>query len=213
MKFIATLLLFLCTLSANAQKQKFRGKPKPLPKDTIKFVAPEVVEIMDSSLLQNDYGTEVLSPGLEGDVMMDMPTVVESAPIEEPYYGSYGSYNSRFKYRKDLKTEENPDIKARYREGIDSMLRDVYNHLRVPYTYQGDDYYVLLQVTVGKDSALYNPVVLYSPGSEYTINAQRAVELMQGKFSPAMKNGVPVNSTIIIPVRFPYLKNHRPGNH
>lgn len=215
MKFIATILLMLCAISVNAQKQKFKGKPKTLPKDTIKFVVPEVVEQVDSSLLQNpdEIGVEV-APAMEGDYIteeMDMPMAIEAAPAEEPAYG-YNRYGSRLKH-KDLKLEENPDVKAHYREGVDSMFRDVFNHLRVPYTYSGNDYYVLLQVTVGKDSVLYNPVILYSPGAEYTANAQRVAELMQGKFSPAMKNGMPVNSTIIIPVRFSYVKNHYPGRY
>lgn len=196
MKFIVTLLLFLCAFCANAQK--FKGKPKPLPRDTIKFVEPQI----DSALLQenielnNDVQGIEIAPAEIGEVYADEPEIIYEKPV------------NRFIYKKDIKTEEHPDVQASYKAGTDSMLRELYEKVSVPYTYMGNDYYVLLQITVGKDSALYNPVALYSPGSSYTINAQHAVEQLQGKFNPATKKGVPVNSTIIIPVRFVYLRNN-----
>lgn len=212
MKFTATLIFLLCAFGAQAQKQKFKGKPKPLPKDTIKFVAPQVMEVADSALLQHygdPNGVEV-PPTLEGDITTEEPMAIEAPAYAEPYYGEY--YN-KFIYKRDIKIEEHPDVQASYNAGTDSMIRELYEKVSVPYSYLGNDYYVLLQVTVGKDSALYNPVPLYSPESSYTINAQHAVEQLQGKFKPATKKGVPVNSTIIIPVRFMYLKNQERRYH
>lgn len=68
--------------------------------------------------------------------------------------------------------------------------------------YGEDAKYVILQITVGKDSMLYNPQVIYTEGNTYSNYAKQAVESLNLRFVPAKKNGKPVDSIIIIPIRF-----------
>ena len=66
----------------------------------------------------------------------------------------------------------------------------------------GDAQFVLFQVTVGKDSSLYNAETLSTRGSTYTNIAKECLENLPFKFIPATKNGKPVDSILIIPFRF-----------
>jgi len=111
------------------------------------------------------------------------------------------------KYNYKLKPVPNPDKKAYYSQGIHAMLENIYFNLRMPYygasnMKLGDAQFVLLQVTIGKDSSLYNVETLSTPGSSYTNNAKECLENLPSKFVPATKNGKPVDSILIIPFRF-----------
>jgi hypothetical protein len=139
----------------------------------------------------------------------DVPPPVEA--VELPYYDEVapvidnymvGSSFNIFKNNSKIRPEQKPDKKALYSAGTGELLIEISNQLTVPYTYTDDSKYVIIQFVVGKDSMLYNPQVLYTPGAEYSINATKVIESLQQKFIPATKNGKPVDSVIIIPIRF-----------
>jgi protein TonB len=124
--------------------------------------------------------------------------------VEEP--APYEPLN-QIKYNYKIKTVPNPDKKAYYSQGVHSMLENIYLNLRMPYygssnNKLGDAQFVLLQVTIGKDSSLYNVETLSTPGSSYTSNARECLENLPYRFVPATKNGKPVDSILIIPFRF-----------
>ncbi len=133
---------------------------------------------------------------------VETPFMDEMVATEAPY--EYVEYNpvNKFKYNKKIKTEEKPDKKAVYGQGLGELLKQISNSLSVPYGYGSENKYVILQFVVGRDSLLYNPEILYSPGTEYSINATAAIEKLQQQFLPATKNGKPVDTIITIPVRF-----------
>jgi hypothetical protein len=120
-------------------------------------------------------------------------------PVEGDY--QMPSFNV-FKNNSKIKPEEKPDKKASYSMGNGELLIEISRQLMVPFNYNDDNKYVIIQFVVGKDSMLYNPQVLYTPGAEYSINATKVIESLQEKFVPASKNGKPVDSIIIIPIRF-----------
>jgi hypothetical protein len=141
----------------------------------------------------------------------DSAAPVES--IEMPYDYNYDvavptinefemQFFNIFKNNSKIKTEPKPDKKALYSTGTGQMLMEISRQLTVPYSYNDDSKYVIIQFVVGKDSMLYNPQVLYTPGAEYSINATKVIESLQQKFIPATKNGKPVDSVIIVPIRF-----------
>ncbi len=141
-------------------------------------------------------------------MMMDEKTVIgawdEAVAVEAP--AIYEPLN-QIKYNYKIKPVPNPDKKAYYSVGIHAMLENIYFNLRMPYygasnMKLGEAQFVLLQVTIGKDSALYNVETLSTPGSTYTNNAKECLENLPFKFVPATKNGKPVDSIIIIPFRF-----------
>jgi hypothetical protein len=135
---------------------------------------------------------------------METPMGVEA--VEEMIYPyetipTYQPVN-RFKNNSKIKPEEKPDKKAVYSGGTGQLLDQISSQLLVPYHYTVADRYVIIRFVVGKDSMLYNPEILYTPGADYSINASNAIESLQDKFLPATKNGKPVDSILIIPVRF-----------
>jgi len=134
-----------------------------------------------------------------GDSWGDEAVAVEAPAVYEPL--------NQIKYNYKIKPVPNPDKKAYYSVGIHAMLENIYLNLRMPYygasnMKLGEAQFVLLQVTIGKDSALYNVETLSTPGSTYTNNAKECLENLPFKFVPATKNGKPVDSIIIIPFRF-----------
>ncbi|MCC6818743.1 MAG: energy transducer TonB, partial [Bacteroidia bacterium] len=62
--------------------------------------------------------------------------------------------------------------------------------------------YVIIEVTIGTDSMMYNPKTVYSSGTRYSENAITALEQLSLRFVPAKKNGKNVPSTLLIPIRF-----------
>ena len=128
----------------------------------------------------------------------DYPVAVTEAPdIEEPMV-----LFNEFSNKTIAKLEANPDKPARYPGGIGAMNSEIQENISLPYNYNNRAKYVVIQVTVGKDSMLYNPKVLYTEGSEYTRNAKDAIQALSKHFAPAMKAGKPVDSILLIPVRF-----------
>lgn len=134
-----------------------------------------------------------------GDSWGDEAVAVEAPAVYEPL--------NQIKYNYKIKPVPNPDKKAYYSLGIHTLLENIYFNLRMPYygasnMKLGEAQFVLLQVTIGKDSALYNVETLSTPGSAYTNNAKECLENLPYIFVPATKNGKPVDSIIIIPFRF-----------
>lgn len=123
--------------------------------------------------------------------------VTEAPAVEEPLF-----LFNEFSNKTIAKLEANPDKPARYPGGIGIMNNEIQENLSLPYNYNNRAKYVVIQVTVGKDSMLYNPKVMYTEGSEYTRNAKEAIQSLSKRFAPAMKAGKPVDSIILIPVRF-----------
>ncbi len=141
----------------------------------------------------------------------DMPMPVEAiegdygdysdiavAPAEEEPIAFFNEFNTKT----IAKLEANPDKAARYPGGIGAMNSEIQENLYLPYNYTTKAKYVIVQVTVGKDSILYNPKILHTEGSEYTRNAKDAIQTLSKRFIPATKTGKPVDSIILIPVRF-----------
>lgn len=115
---------------------------------------------------------------------------------------------SRFTKKDFSKIEEKPDVIPSYKPGIGALFSEIQEELEVPYSYNKSANFVFIEVTIGTDSLIYNPVVKYSPGSNYSNNAAKALKKLEGKFKPAMKNGKPVVSKLIIPIRFEYFPNN-----
>jgi hypothetical protein len=139
-------------------------------------------------------------------MMMDGDAWEQAVSVDTPAVGSYEPFN-QIKTNYKLKPVSNPDKKAYYSEGIRVLLDNIYLNLNMPYYAAsflklGEAQFVLLQVTVGKDSSLYNVETLNTPGSTYTNNAKECLENLPFKFIPATKNGKPVDSILIIPFRF-----------
>jgi hypothetical protein len=139
-------------------------------------------------------------------MMMDGDAWEQAVSVDTPAVGSYEPFN-QIKTNYKLKPVSNPDKKAYYSEGIRVLLDNIYLNLNMPYYAAsflklGEAQFVLLQVTVGKDSSLYNVETLNTPGSTYTNNARECLENLPFKFIPATKNGKPVDSILIIPFRF-----------
>lgn len=110
-----------------------------------------------------------------------------------------------FNYDNKIKVELSPDIKAKYMTGTNGMFSELFDRLSVPYMGNEKERYVVVRVTVGADSLLYNPTAIYTPGVTFTNHAQQAIQNLGLRFIPAMKNGKPVASYLYIPVRFDYI--------
>jgi hypothetical protein len=117
--------------------------------------------------------------------------------MEEPL-----AFFNEFNTKTFAKLELNPDKPARYLNGFGEMNTELQENLSLPYNYSTRAKYVIIQVTVGKDSMLYNPKVIHTEGTEYTRNAKDAIQSLSGRFVPAIKAGKPVDSTLLIPIRF-----------
>lgn len=133
------------------------------------------------------------------DNSWDQDVAIEAPAVYEPL--------NQIKTNYKIKPVINPDKKAYYSEGIRALLDNIYLNLRMPYygasnVKLGEAQFVLLQVTIGKDSSLYNVESLSTPGSTYTKNAIECLENLPFKFIPATKNGKPVDSILMIPFRF-----------
>lgn len=129
--------------------------------------------------------------------------VTTQAAPDDYYYGiNITNKNNEFKTKTFAKLEANPDKPASYRGGIGVLMTELQGNLVVPYSYSVNPQFVILQVTVGKDSILYNPKILQTEGTNYSKNAKDAVQQLNLSFSPAMKNGKPVDSILLIPIRF-----------
>ena len=126
----------------------------------------------------------------------DLPAI-EAVPVEP--YVDYIPVN-KFKYNKKIKVEEKPDKQAVYSAGTSAFLEEI-RYPSLP-GYGAENCYVIIQFVVGKDSLLYNPEILYSKGAQYSVNATDVIERLMSKFTPAMKNGKPVDSIITVPVHF-----------
>jgi hypothetical protein len=125
------------------------------------------------------------------------PAMAEEAPLE------YTPLN-RFKHNARIKAQTATDRNAYYSDGIMAMLSFISANVTVPYRYEtgGDPQIVLIRVVVGKDSMLYNPEFLTTQRTQFSVNAQEVIEQLPSKFIPATKNGKPVDSYLIIPIRF-----------
>lgn len=170
--------------------------------------------LWSSSLQAQVEPVPQIEPAYDSTSIELAPAMEEAPAIQEDYYGdeigvveaytepNYYKLNA-FKHNSKLKPIENPDQKARYSGGIMELLDNLSKNLTIPYNYSNISVnFVLVKVVVGADSSLYNPEILSTPGSSYSINAQEAIEKLPGKFIPAMKNGKPVESILIIPIRF-----------
>lgn len=146
--------------------------------------------------IEYDYDT------YEGDWAMP---AVEAAP-EAPK-----TYYNRFLYSEvQGKFESEVDKKAIYKSGISGMYEEIRQYLEVPYIYGEESKYVIIEVTIGTDSMMYNPKVVYTDGGRYTENAKDALEQLSLRFIPAKKRGKNVASTLLIPIRFePYTYNSK----
>lgn len=139
------------------------------------------------------------------DYQYDAVEAVEA--YDEDYNQNY--YKKPFGSKSFEKIELNPDKPAVYFAGTSSLLTEIQGNLVVPYSYGQGAKYAFIEVTVGKDSMLYNPNVLYSPGSyDYSQNALTVLQNLEFNFIPASKNGKPVDSKIIIPIRFEALNKY-----
>ncbi|HEY1046899.1 MAG TPA: hypothetical protein VGF79_10700 [Bacteroidia bacterium] len=136
----------------------------------------------------------------------DMDAVAVEAYDEE--YNE--NYNKKpFGSKSFDKIELNPDKPAVYFAGTSALLTEIQGNLVVPYYYGQGAKYVFIELTVGKDSMLYNANILFSPGNQdYTHNAFTVLQNLDFNFIPAMKNGKPVDSKIIIPIRFEALNKY-----
>lgn len=123
--------------------------------------------------------------------------IAEAPAVEEPII-----FFNEFNTKTIAKLEASPDKAARYPGGFGAMNSEIQENLFLPYNYTSKAKYVIVQVTVGKDSILYNPKILHTEGSEYTRNAKDAIQSLSKRFIPATKAGKPVDSIILIPVRF-----------
>ncbi len=177
LKYIA-LLPFLFALQANAQV-------------TDSAVAPIEMDV------EGPYETYDMPPPPIADEM-----VATEAPDDYYYSVNITNKNNEFKTKTIAKLEANPDKPASYTGGIGALMTEIQGNLVVPYSYSSNPQFVILQVTVGKDSMLYNPKILQTEGTNYTKNAKDAIQQLSLSFSPAMKNGKPVDSILLIPIRF-----------
>lgn len=113
-------------------------------------------------------------------------------------------FNS-FGYNDKIRVELSPDRIASYLPGTSSLFSELFEKLDVPYMGNEKERYVVIRVTVGADSLLYNPVAMHTSGVQFTNHAQLAIQNLGSRFIPAMKNGKPVASYLYIPVRFDYI--------
>lgn len=187
--FISSLLL----MAANASiAQTGQDTLLPIPADTADVYEDEMDAPMIADPNNYDYMDAVAAPP-------------EAYPVETE---SNSYYFNRFTFKK-LSTPlvSNPDKAAAYPGGIVAMNAEIQNNLRKPYMYGDGAKFVIIEVTVGADSMLYNPKVVYSSGGTYDEYAKAAIEKLPKHFIPAKKNGKSVASVIRIPIRFERMEN------
>ncbi|MBL7838223.1 MAG: energy transducer TonB [Bacteroidetes bacterium] len=152
--------------------------------------------------IASDYEPPIMIEEYDGDYY-DMPYATPAPDIESS--GTYPAaiYFNRFMFKSLGNTVVNkPDQAARYPSGIKAMNAEIQLNLRTPYMYSDEAKFVIIEVTVGVDSLLYNPQVVYSSGYSYDEKAKAAIEQLSLRFIPGKKNGKDVPSTILIPIRF-----------
>lgn len=146
----------------------------------------------------------IAAPVMEEDNYLMDATVVEAPAAYEEYIPKLYPIEKK----KITEIISNPDKPAKYPGGIQTLMSKINDNLVVPYSYMNNAQFVYLEVVVGKDSMLYNANPLNTPGYNYTENAIAALEALDIKFIPATKNGKPVNSILVIPIRFEtYIRN------
>ena len=180
----------------------------------IKLFAIALLSFFASSVNAQIYDT---IPMIEVDTTAAYEEEMPPPIMEEMMDGDYGDYAveaapaamdepmmffNEFNTKTFAKLELNPDKPARYLHGFSEMNTELQENLSLPYNYSTRAKYVIIQVTVGKDSMLYNPKVLHTEGTEYTRNAKDAIQSLSGRFVPATKAGKPVDSILLIPIRF-----------
>jgi hypothetical protein len=215
-------LLVLLSTSAFAQNKKLTDK-KSVATDTTKIVKKdsvikkieviEEVEIMDLPVVETEeyeYETEEATEAVEMDDYEYYGDEME-ATIEAPaeYYSEEAVedvyMNTKFLYDTKLKPVDNPDKKPSYSLGNNEMFEYFATQANCPYNHGNNSgQIVIIEFTVGKDSKLYNPKTLSTPGANFTRNAENIIKQLPGTFNPGTKNGKPVDSVIRIPVRFDY---------
>ncbi len=190
MKTISIKLRLLLTLQAFFLSAVLFGQIPPPPPAPVEA---DTIRLQSDSVTIEYYGVE--------PAPLEMPSDMYDV-TEAPAY-EYVMVN-KFKHNSKLKPVVKPDQPAAYSEGLGVMLRFIAGNINHPYSYfsSGTSEIVLVRVIVGKDSLLYNPEILNSPGTVYSVNAQEVIEKLPSKFVPATKNGMPVDSYLIIPVRF-----------
>lgn len=186
MKYLFSLLALCVCSFAYSQTEK------PLPPPEI-----ETVDTSSSELLE-EYDEEVIESDFYYPEEAAVEAVVEESPSKPLPFKSFSNL------------ELNPDNKAQYKTGLTGLMSDIEFKLYVPYSYSNKSSakYVFIEVTIGTDSMMYNPNVLYTVSTEYSRYAMNALEKLEGKFIPATKKGKAVVSKIIIPIRFEYERNY-----
>ncbi len=132
------------------------GLHSQVEQDTIEYIRTD------------SFGEETPAPAVYDELMVG-DYLSEDIAIAEADVEEYNYKFNAFKHNTKLKAMDNPDTKAYYSEGTGTMLRFISDNLKIPYSYNSyssKEEIVLIQVTVGKDSLLYNPVVLHSNGSK-----------------------------------------------
>lgn len=180
-KLFAIALLSFFANSVNAQIY-----------DTIPMIEVDTTAAYDEEMPPPVPVMEEMMDGDYGDY------AIEAAPAEEEPIFFFNEFNTKT----IAKLEASPDKAARYPGGIGAMNTEIQENLSLPYNYTSKARYVIVQVTVGKDSILYNPKILHTEGSEYTRNAKDAVQSLSKRFIPATKAGKAVDSILLIPIRF-----------
>lgn len=183
--YFSALILFI-SFDMQSQITDTIPMPPPPPPIETEYDSMEAMPMIEES----DYYYE--------DAVMEAPAV---AYDEMSSYSSENTFN-KFQFKTIAKLEDSPEKAAFYPGGIGAMMTEIQSNLKKPYMYGEDAKYVILQITVGKDSMLYNPQVIYTEGNTYSNYAKQAVESLNLRFVPAKKNGKPVDSIIIIPIRF-----------
>jgi hypothetical protein len=184
MKYLLSIIAFLA--ASNAFSQIEDPAPPPPQIETLDTSSSQLLEDYDEEIIYDDYPYEV----------------VEAPAVEMP--------SKPLPFKAFTNLENNPDNKAIYKTGLFMLMKDIENVLYVPYSYNRKAVakYVFIEVTIGTDSMMYNPNVLYSSSTEYSRYAMTALEKLEGKFVPATKKGKAVVSKIIIPIRFEYDNNY-----
>ncbi len=157
-----------------------------------------MIEVDSAAVYDEEMPPPVMEEMIDGDYGDYGEYAVEAAPaMEEPLV-----FFNEFNTKTIAKLEANPDKAARYPGGFGAMNAELQENLSLPYNYTSKARYVIVQVTVGKDSILYNPKILHTEGSEYTRNAKDAIQSLSKRFIPATKAGKAVDSILLIPIRF-----------
>lgn len=191
-KLFAIALLSFFANAANAQSY-----------DTIPMIEVDTAAAYDEDMPPPVPVMEEMMDGDYGDY-----AVTEAPAVEEPLF-----LFNEFSNKTIAKLEASPDKPARYPGGIGAMNTELQKNLSLPYNYTSKAKYVIVQVTVGKDSMLYNPKILHTEGTEYTRYAKDAIQALSKRFIPATKAGKAVDSILLIPIRFETATKREEANH